>query len=324
MNQTSAYGPTCCIIYTTDQRYLFPTLVSAVQARKCASREIADVMILCFGLDRSAEAVFRPICRAERIILASYQSSSIDHHTAMMARLFLQTLVPANYTDWLYLDGDVHIRASLDPLLKADVPDGHFLAANDPITFLLADNTPQSRDLRDHVNSLGLSDEHARNYFNSGVLRIKRKGWDTVCRRALDHIQHASHLSRFPDQDALNVAAAQQRLPMSLAWNYPVFFRNSRVEAAIRPRIVHFMSSPKPWHGAFPPWTAAACEPYLDMLRHYPALERFTAGMAMHSRAAYHLQQRGKQITETVIWGWTRRRGRILDYERACLQQGAP
>lgn len=37
--------PPCCIVYTTDREYLFPTLVSAIQARHHASPEKADVVV---------------------------------------------------------------------------------------------------------------------------------------------------------------------------------------------------------------------------------------------------------------------------------------
>lgn len=324
MTHDSAVRPNSCIVYTTDQRYFFPTLVSAIQARHFSAPERADVLILCFDLAPDAEEVFRPICLAEGIQLHSFPAACIENHTAMMARLFLNRLLPERYEDVLYIDGDVHILAPLDPLLSVEVPDGHFLAANDPITFLLPDPTMQSRDLWRHLNSIGIHDDHALHYFNSGVLRIRRKGWDDVCHRALEYIRRNRRPSRFPDQDALNIVASEQRLPMSLAWNYPVFLRHSRVEAAIRPRVVHFMSSPKPWHGSFPPWTADSFQPYLDILGRYPSLTPYRLPMPWRDRALYHLHQRSKLIAETVTWGWSQRRARILDYENACFRPGAP
>jgi hypothetical protein len=91
--------------------------------------------------------------------------------------------------------------------------------------------------------------------------------------------------------------------------------RNSRVEAEIQPRILHFMSSPKPWQGDFPPWTQEACAPYLEMIRRYPALAPFKQQLPLNHRAYYHLQQRRKRVVETVMWGLSKRRTRILDYE---------
>lgn len=239
----------------------------------------------------------------------------------MLARLFLNRFVPPEYTQFLYLDGDVHILHSLDPLLETEVPPGYFLAVNDPMTFLLADHGSQSRDLAQHLRSLGLTDEQASRYFNSGVLRINRAGWDEIGADAWKHFQSAGGRGRFPDQDALNVVAVDKRMPLSLTWNYPVFMRNSRVESAIQPRIKHFMSSPKPWHGAFPPWTEKSCVPYADLLRAYPALTPFHRRMKWRARVTYHLQQRGKKYIETFTWGLSQRRARIFQYEAACFDR---
>jgi hypothetical protein len=310
--------PHCCIAYTTDMTYLFPTLVSAMQARRFSSTGKADVMIFCVGLDRRTEAIFAPICDREDIHLVGIESGLIEGQTAMLARLFLDRMVPAQYTQYLYLDGDVQIRASLDPLLDVDVPAGRFLAANDPMTFLLEDKGAQSRDLLRHLESIGLSRVQSLAYFNSGVLRINREGWDEIGMRAWNYSRQHGGPSRFPDQDALNIVAFENRLPMSLAWNFPIFMRNARVERAIQPRITHFMSSPKPWHASFPPWTSEAYKPYVDALATYPALAEFSLDMPLLRKAVYHLQQRGKRVMETVLWGYSERRGRILNYEAAC------
>jgi lipopolysaccharide biosynthesis glycosyltransferase len=310
--------PSCCICYTTDPMYLFPTFVSAIQARTFSSLEKADVIIFCADLDNETEKVFGPLCARENIGLVSITRDIIEGQTAMLARLFLNRLVPDQYTHYLYLDGDVHIKASLDPLIDAEVPSGHFLAANDPITFLLADNRPQSRNLSEHLSSIGLTRGEALSYFNSGVLRINREGWDEIGFSAFEFSERNGSPSRFPDQDALNVVATKSRLPMSLAWNFPIFMRNSRVEANINPRILHFMSSPKPWNGSFPPWTDAACLPYTSALRTYPTLAPYSLAIPFRKHAVYHLQQRAKKISEHITWGFSERRDRILQYEADC------
>ena len=137
MSPGSDRGLKCCVVYTTDRKYLFPTLVSAMQARQHASIDQADVMIMGFGLEDEARGIFLPVCQSENIILSEMDSSLIEHQDAMLARFFLHRLIPPQYRQCLYLDGDVQVLGSLDPLLNADVPDGHFLAANDPMTFQL-------------------------------------------------------------------------------------------------------------------------------------------------------------------------------------------
>lgn len=309
----------CCVVYTTDCLYLFPTLVSAIQARRNCSPDVADVAIYCVNLDCYTERAFRPVCERENILLISLDPETIENQTAMLARLFLNRFMPAQYSQFLYLDGDVHIHASLDPLLRAQVPEGHFLAANDPLTFQLAENLPESREMANHLKSVGLTERQSERYFNSGVLRIHRKGWEETGQRAWEYCRRNGGPSRFPDQDALNLVAADNHMSMSLAWNFPVFMRNSRVQSKIKPKITHFMSSPKPWQGSFPPWNKEACKPYAEAIRHYPDLAQFSIGLPLRKRAVYHLQQRGKKISESITWGLSERRGRILSYEASCL-----
>ena len=310
--------PACCVVYTTDNNYMFPTLVSAMQARGNSSPDKADVIIFCVGLDSGTQRLFAPICEREGIGLIPVNEEAVEGQSAMLARLFLNRYVPAGYSQYLYLDSDVHLLDSIDPLVEAYVPEGHFLAANDPMTFLLADDTGQSRDLSKHLQSLGFSREQAFQYFNSGVLRINRNGWNEIGLNAWETFRREGNSNRFPDQDALNLAGIGKRLPMSLAWNFPVFMRNSCLHKEIEPRILHFMSSPKPWHGAFPPWTRESCRPYSEAVTTYPSLSGFHEGMSFQKRMKYQLQQRGKKLLEAITWSFGERRGRIIQYEASC------
>jgi lipopolysaccharide biosynthesis glycosyltransferase len=305
----------CCIVYTSDETYLFPTLVSAMQARRFASPEKADVLIVHFGISRQAEKDFAGVCQSEGIRLLAVDARTIADASPMMARLFLDRFLPDDCDQILYIDGDVRIVRSLDPLIDARVPDGHFLAANDPMTFMLPDSDAQSRALASHLRAIGLGPGRAGTYFNTGVLRIARAGWDGIGSRAWRLVQDNGQAFRFPDQDPLNVVAGSRRMPMSLAWNFPIFMRNARVEAQIRPCIYHFMSRPKPWQGAFAPWDARVFMSYVEVMRKYPALAAYNPAMPARLRARYTLQQLYKQATETWLWGFSARRGRILRYE---------
>jgi lipopolysaccharide biosynthesis glycosyltransferase len=309
--------PPCCVVYTTDETYLFPTLVSAIQARRFASRAGADVLICHFGVSKSAEAVFAGICAQEGIGLLAVDPRSVENATPMLSRLFLDRFVPDGYAQILYIDGDVRIVRSLDPLIGADVPDGHFLAANDPMTFMLPAADAQSRALAGHLASIGLAPAQAAAYFNTGVLRIARAGWDGIGAQAWRLVQDRRGTFRFPDQDPLNMVAGERRMAMSLAWNFPIFLCNARVEAQIRPSVYHFMSNPKPWQGAFAPWNADVFMSYVAIARQYPSLAAFNPSLPARTRARYTLQQLAKKAIETARWGFGDRRSRILGYEAA-------
>jgi lipopolysaccharide biosynthesis glycosyltransferase len=307
----------CCVVYTSDEAYLFPTLVSAIEARRFASPAKADVLICHFGISWQAETVFAGICAQEGIQLLAVAPHAIEGASPMLARLFLDRFLPARYAQILYVDGDTRITRPLDPLIEADVPDGRFLAANDPMTFMLGDADAQSRKLAAHLRSIGLGQHAADGYFNTGVLRIARAGWDGIGAHAWQLIRRRGAAFRFPDQDPLNVAAGDSRMPMSLAWNFPIFMRNARVEAAIRPCIYHFMSRPKPWQGRFAPWDADACVAYVDIARTYPELAAYNPALPAAQHARYIVQQLGKKVLESWSWGRSHRRDRILRHEAA-------
>jgi hypothetical protein len=81
------------------------------------------------------------------------------------------------------------------------------------------------------------------------------------------------------------------------------------------------MSNPKPWHGTFAPWHADAHAPYVDAVRRYPSLAAYVVAVPLKKKLRYHLQQRYKQVTETMSWGFSERRDRILRYEERMTAQ---
>jgi lipopolysaccharide biosynthesis glycosyltransferase len=307
--------PSCCICYTTDQTYLLPTLVSAIQARRHADRAKADIAIFSFGASGRTDDLFCHAAQQEGINFYSTSPKVIEGANVMLARLFLSRIVPTNYDNFLYIDGDTQITNSLDPLIDYDVPNGRFLAASDPMTFAIPGPEKHGRELAAYFSSLGISSSQQTNYFNTGVLRINRNGWDDIGLLAWKLFNIHRGLSRFPDQDALNLAGIDCRIPMSLAWNFPIFMANARVKNQIKPRIYHFMGSPKPWHGAFLPWNESVHQPYLDIVQKYPDLEPYLPLMPSPKIARYFFQQQYKRILETVTWGLSDRRARILQYE---------
>ena len=314
--------PSCCVLFTTDQTYLFPTLVSAIQARAHAGADKADVAIFAFGLERDAERDFAPLCAREGILFFTVGIQVLDGASAMLARLFLNRFVPSHYSQYIYLDGDVQIVASIDPLIDCQLESGTFMATNDPMTFMLGESGGDARSFAGNMAAIGLNEIQARSYFNTGVLRINRAGWDEIGRAAWGLCQKHAESFRFPDQDPLNIVGVDRHIPMSLAWNFPIFMCNARVEAQIKPRIYHFMSSPKPWQGAFAPWSRSSHLLYHDMVKRYPILARYYPAFPVAKRMRYFLQQRYKQSTEILTWGFSERRNRILRYEAYLEQQG--
>ncbi len=308
--------PVCCIVYTADRSYLFPSLVSAMQARAHAPAGAADVIIIGIDIDDRARKDFSAICDAEDIRFMTVSGSAIDGGSAMMARLFLDRLLPDDYAHILYIDGDTQVTGPLDALLASPPAPGMFLAANDPMTFTLSGDRSDKRAFVSHAASIGLNDRQMQSYFNTGVLFINRVGWDATGAAAWRLIRERGQAFRFPDQDPLNVVGADTHLPMSLAWNFPIFMCNVDVAPSIHPVIYHYMSRPKPWQGGFLPWRSRGARPYREAVQRHPALERYNPGFPFRQRVRYHAQQRYKALVESITWGIGERRRQILLYER--------
>jgi lipopolysaccharide biosynthesis glycosyltransferase len=306
-----------CICYTTDSHYFFPTFVSARQARHNASLQHADVMIFCLDAVGYSRRVMADLCQAAGIGFESVSSAEIDGADAMMARLHLDRIAPSQYRQFLYIDGDTQIISNLDPLLAADVPPGRFMAVKDPLAFSLsADRSGQSRDA-EYFRSSGFSAVQERSYFNSGVLRINREGWNEIGQEAWRLFKSMRDQTRFPDQDALNLAGGERHIPMSICWNFPIFLRNSDVDALIEPRIIHYMGRPKPWQGSFLPWGKAGYQPYLDALVEFPDLLPFVEKLPVFRKLKYFGQQHYKRIAERIVWRGGGRSRAMVAYESA-------
>ncbi len=304
-----------CICYTTDPGYLLPTLVSAIQARQHSAQARADVAIYCIDAPAATNRIFSRVCEAEAIGFLPLAAAAIEGANAMLARLFLGRLLPVDYDQFLYIDGDTQITGSLDALLDYPVPRGQFLAASDPMTFAAPGPDRHGREITAYFSSLGIQPQEQHLYFNTGVLRVNRDGWDEIGMEAWRLFKTYRERSRFPDQDALNLAGITRRIPMSLSWNFPIFMLNAGVKKQIAPRIHHFMGSPKPWHGSFPPWDASAHRPYLDIIAKYPELAPYLPLMSPVKKLRYIFQQHFKRGLETLTWAWNERCDRILSYE---------
>lgn len=307
-----------CVCFTTDAGYLFPTLLSAIQAREHLSTNIADVVVILFAQDEMFDKAFAQVCFDKSVLLMVVDNSALRGLTAMYGRLFLNELLPAHYTDILYLDGDVQICASLDAVLTRKLRDGNaFAAVADPMAIEVRQKNSRGVEIHDYFQGLGITSSPEQPYFNSGALRIIRDGWIGVCRDALQVLRDQPDLCLWQDQSALNFAGHSRFEPMSFKWNFPIFFRNCGVEKAISPRVYHFMSKPKPWNGNFRPWNVAFCQPYAALIEEYPSLAHYAAPLPASKRAKYLALQNFKWLQETVVWRWSDRRQAILEFDAA-------
>jgi lipopolysaccharide biosynthesis glycosyltransferase len=315
---------------------MVPTVVAAIQARQHISAVGAGVIILAMGLRPEQGERYARICSENNVdlvevtrdVLGDAQGNAfIDGFFSgskftfgALGRLFLDQMVDPKYDQILYLDGDIHVRGSLDPLILADVPPGSFLAAPDPKSFLAQDDTRETERLRAYMSGIGLTPDQFGRYFNSGVLRINRSGWRDIGLAAMTFLRNNSELCIQHDQSALNAVALSAHAPMSIKWNFPPFYRYFGLQHDITPAVVHFMSHPKPWNGVFPPWTAADHQIYLDFIAKHGELRSELAVFKGRNRAKYILLQNYKWIDE--LFHQSRRRTfrrRVKAYQQTAV-----
>ena len=288
------------LCYLIDDNYLFPTLVSASQAAAQVDRATTDIIIVVLGEPSAAIEVCAPICSALGVTLQRSPRAAIDDMHPTYARLFIDRLIAPIYERVVYIDADTQIAGDLRDLFMRPIPAGAFLAARDPLALAIDRPTKSAARDRAYFASIGLSPKRMRRYFNAGVLAFARDDWRAVASPALDLVR--TRALRFKDQDALNLVEDGRALPLSLKWNFPIFLINAGLERVLAPHVYHFMSNPRPWHGAFQPWGARWHAPYLDMLAYYPQLGPLASKMALPVRLRYMLQQRAKAALERVTW----------------------
>lgn len=310
-NASPRRGPARACCYTIDEGYLLPTLLSAFQLRRDLPAGIADVVILCFGAPSGATRAAADLCATEGVRFRLEPKAVLDGNPMICARFFLSRLLGGDYTDLLYIDGDTQVAGSLAPLLTHPLAEGRILAVPDPMAVMIASPDGPWPARRAYFRRIGIADRAQERYFNSGVMRFGLSDWDAVSRECLDLCRREGHGFAFRDQDALNLVVGDRGDLASFRWNFPPFFLNFGAERAIRPRLYHFMSNPRPWQGAFRPWGSAWHTPYAALAARHPDL----AGTLRPLRAArygrYVVQQRVKQFRESRIWGAPGVRARI-------------
>src|SRR4051812_11955167 len=130
------------VVLVCDRDYLVPTIGTALSARAAISDPAVPVLVFLTVPDSDLLARARrraapfgvaveaaPIAGLSDIRSDSYAPGHVS--ISAMARLWLDEILDPGIGRFLYLDGDIDITGSLDPLLAMPVPTGGFLAAPD-------------------------------------------------------------------------------------------------------------------------------------------------------------------------------------------------
>lgn len=284
-----------CICYIGNRGYLFQTLVSALQARSHCS-DAYDILLFDLSDDQGEEnAAIKAVCEANQIRYIWESPRFLSGLHIMNARMFLDQLLPSDYKQILYLDGDTQVVDEIDPLLEHTPKPGYLCAARDPMIYL--DRVGRLKSpFREEIAPYG------DGYVNSGMLRVDRTTWADISKEALTTLRRGGPDLHFEDQSLINEVTNGRREFASLRWNFPGFIIGYGLETIAPPAVVHFMSNPRPWQGAYAPWGRGWHQPYLEVVRRFPSLEAYRRRLGLQQFAAYKVKQIGKAFVESRVW----------------------
>lgn len=171
----------------------------------------------------------------------------------ILARLFLDKLLPQEVDRILYLDGDTLVLEDLGSLFYSDLGDKVIGMCPEP-------TVDKSRK-----EFLALKEYH---YHNSGVLLIDLKKWrrEEIGKKVIEFYQFHEGKLFAPDQDALNGALKEQIFTLPISFNYfniydvypyktlselskPTKFISQEDFNYFRkaPTIIHYLGEERPW-----------------------------------------------------------------------------
>ena len=238
---------------------------TAVSARAHTSDRSVRVVVYVIGVEAKELDALRSLAEPKDIAVkvmsdatlaavdcAAFNPTHVPPST--LARLWLDEILDSDIETFLYLDGDVEITGSLNPLLALRPPKGGFLAAPDTPMLIDGNMGASARATRQYLDGLGI--KNGRDYFNAGVLLIDRSGWGAISRLARQYFNVNPDRCRYHDQSALNATVGHSRGELSLLWNYQTDFMAVADPRrwGWEPAIWHFSGFPKAWHADVFPW----------------------------------------------------------------------
>jgi lipopolysaccharide biosynthesis glycosyltransferase len=254
------------VVLITDKNFVVPTIGAALSARSNISDKSIPIFIYITNSKNEQLDKLNKIVQPEGISISSASIPDLAKISAAefnkthvpvtaMARLWIDDLLDSKYERFLYLDGDLDITGSLDPLLRLPIPPGGFLAAPDLPMLIANDYGKSARLTRNYLKELGITNSSA--YFNDGVLLVDRGGWKKIAAEAWAYFKRYPNRCRYHEQSALNAVAGKRRGQLSLLWNYQSDFMAIADPRKwnIEPAIWHFTGYPKPWQAKAFPWS---------------------------------------------------------------------
>jgi lipopolysaccharide biosynthesis glycosyltransferase len=166
---------------------------------------------------------------------------------ATLYRLFIPLLLPETISKVLYLDSDMLVVDSLDPLWNTDIE-------NYPV--IVTD--PSIDDIR-HFNRLGYN--YTDGYYNVAILIINMDYWrkNNITEKTFSFLHDNKERCLYPDMDAINYVLAGKMKRVSARFDAFIWidvteyltrseFHADMRDAQINPAVIHFIGPVKPWY----------------------------------------------------------------------------
>ena len=247
------------IVLACDECYAMPlatTLRSIVEANR-GGRPL-EFHVMCEGVsDKMRTKVIDSLPRNSASIrwievgldLFSELSTEVHISKVTYARLLIPYIFSNKISRVLYLDADLIVLDNLESLLETNLERNVVGAVLDGL------------DSRIKYGSVNINIPRVRDYFNAGVLLIDLCRWrkERISEKAMEYLKLHPR-SPFSDQDALNVACDGLWKKLDPRWNHLDFYEKKQIGNLIgeeRPKIVHFVTSHKPWNASIPNLNAA-------------------------------------------------------------------
>lgn len=191
------------------------------------------------------------VCIMDREVVSqfpmpSFMSSHIS--IATYYRLFVERVLPKTIDRVIYMDCDIVVRGSLQPLFEIEMAEKAIGAVFQCCEWAQSNNS---------YCRLGYSEEYG--YFNAGLLLINLDYWrnNGVTDQLFGFIKNNYDRIHSHDQDVLNAVLHKYVTPLDYTWNcLPSFFEKERYTFPLfvdysktnnDPLVIHFVSKPKPW-----------------------------------------------------------------------------
>lgn len=238
------------LVCVTDANYAphFAVLLKSIEAAKGAER----VRVHAILDDVDADLLSQIRIAVPGLDIVDYHVSGhraldlppiLHISRATYLRLILPEVLPAEIDRVLYLDVDMVVTQSLQPLWQSDLQGRPFAAVEDH-----------------NLSAEGLAERfelpRGGRYFNAGMLLIDMQAERVggYLRRALERLKADPEAYPFADQDALNEVLWQNWAPVGNTWNYQrAFLNDGKLYRANEPGevhlpgILHFTERWKPW-----------------------------------------------------------------------------